>query len=40
MSQFSAVIVLARTAYNQDKALKEINEWAFQWKMSSNPDTS
>ena len=38
MSRFSTVKVPERTANNLNNNLKEINEWAFQWKMSFNHD--
>ena len=37
-SLFSTVKVPERTANNPNNDLKEINKWAFQWKMSFNPD--
>ena len=37
-SLFSTVKVAERTANNVNNDLKEINKWAFQWKMSFNPD--
>ena len=37
-SLFSTVKVPERTANNLNNDLKEINKWAFQWKMSFNPD--
>ena len=38
MTLFSTVRVPERTAKNSNNDLKEINKWAVQWKMSSNPD--
>ena len=35
---FSTVRVPERTAYNLNNDLKKINKWAFQWKMSFNPE--
>ena len=35
---FSTVNVLKRTANKLNNDLKQINKWAFQWKMSFNPD--
>ena len=35
---YSTVKVPERTANNLNNDLKEINKWAFQWKMSFNPD--
>ena len=37
-SLFSTVKVPERTANHLNNDLKEINKWAFQWKMSFNPD--
>ena len=37
-SLFSTVKVPERAANNLNNDLKEINKWAFQWKMSFNPD--
>ena len=37
-SLFSTVKVPERTDNNLNNDLKETNEWAFQWKMSFNPD--
>ena len=38
MTLFSTIKVPERTANNLNNDLKEINKWAFQWKMSFNPD--
>ena len=37
-SLFSTVKVHERTANNLSSNLEKINKWAFQWKMSLNPD--
>ena len=37
-SLFSVVHDIHSSASNLNKDLKSINEWAFQWKMSFNPD--
>ena len=37
-SLFSVVYDIHSSASNLNKDLKSINEWAFQWKMSFNPD--
>ena len=38
MLLFSTVKDSKRTANNLNNDLKEINKWAFQWKMNFNPD--
>ena len=37
---FSVVYDLSASARELNDDLKKINKWAFQWKMSFNPDTS
>ena len=37
-SIFSVVSDIHSSASDLNKDLKTINEWAFQWKMSFNPD--
>ena len=39
-SLFSAVHNIHSSASNLNKDLKTTNEWAFQWKMSFNPDVN